>query len=335
MRVGVMDRSDPAECARSGETGGGPLAGDLRTAPPSYGSGPSPGVPLTRPHRGEADAVARTGGPPATVASLVRDLRALGIEEGSTLLVHSSLSSLGWVVGGAEAAILALEGALGEAGTLMMPAYSMSFPEPALWEDPPVPEAWWEVVREEWPPFDPDFSPALRLGTIAETFRHQRGTRRSLHPNNSFCARGPNAHKLLDDHALDLSMGEGSPLARLYDLDGGILLLGVDHSSNSSYHLAEYRANWPGQRATRSFRGRMIREGATVDCVLQDLDLDSDDFAALGEDFEKELGLVRTHRVALATAHLMRQRAAVDFAVRWIETHRPGIVRDDRSSRVT
>lgn len=107
-------------------------------------------------HHGEANTIAKTTGPPATRSRLHSELRMLGLVEGSTVLVHSSLSALGWVVGGAEAVVLALEDALGRGGTLMMPAYSMSAPEPAVWSHPPVPESWWQTLRNEWPPFDRD-----------------------------------------------------------------------------------------------------------------------------------------------------------------------------------
>lgn len=277
---------------------------------------------MADPYEGEAAAVARTPGLPATVRTLAHDLRQLGVVPGSTLIVHSSLSALGWVVGGAEAVVLALENALGEAGTLMMPAYSLNAPDPATWVRPPVPEPWWRIIREEGPPFDPDLSPARRLGLVPETFRHQRGCERSAHPNDSFCARGPNAQRLLGNHRLDSAMGEGSPLARLYDLDGWVLLLGVDHSSNSSFHLAEYRARWPGKHLAPPARFRVVRDGSPTEVDVQDLDLHSDDFGRLGNDLEAQTATVRVGPVARALGHLMRQRPAVDFAVRWIETHR-------------
>ncbi|MHB1435637.1 MAG: AAC(3) family N-acetyltransferase [Thermoplasmata archaeon] len=246
----------------------------------------------------------------------------MGLSEGSAILVHASLSALGWVVGGAQTVVLALEDTIGGAGTLMMPAYSMNAPEPSLWENPPVPETWWETIRREWPPFDRELSPSRQLGIIAETFRHQRGTERSDHPNHSFCARGPQAKTLLETHSLDDGLGEGSPLARLYELGGQVLLLGVDHSSNSSLHLAEYRAQWPGKRRASPVRTRIIREGSVVEGVIHDPDLNSDDFGRLGADFESELGWVRTGPVGAGRGRLMEQGPLVDFAVRWIEKHR-------------
>jgi aminoglycoside 3-N-acetyltransferase len=91
---------------------------------------------------------------PNTVSSLVSDFKSLGIKEGMVLLVHSSLSSLGWVCGGPVSVILALEEVLTETGTLIMPTHSGDYSDPAEWCNPPVPESWWETIRNEMPVFD-------------------------------------------------------------------------------------------------------------------------------------------------------------------------------------
>lgn len=87
----------------------------------------------------EQDIIERTPSRPATVDSLYADLAALGVSPGQVLIVHASLSSLGWVCGGAVAAILALEKALGDQGTLVMPTHSGDLSDPGEWENPPVP----------------------------------------------------------------------------------------------------------------------------------------------------------------------------------------------------
>jgi aminoglycoside 3-N-acetyltransferase len=78
---------------------------------------------------------------PVTVESLKRDLTMLGVKPGMVLLVHSSLSSLGWVCGKSVAVIDALESVLTSEGTLVMPTHSG---ELSYWQHPPVPEAWWQ-----------------------------------------------------------------------------------------------------------------------------------------------------------------------------------------------
>ena len=88
---------------------------------------------------------------PATVGSLVDDLRRLGVETGDVLMVHSSMSALGFVVGGAQAVCEALLIAVGAGGTIAMPSQSSDWSEPSDWSDPPVPESWWPTIREQWP----------------------------------------------------------------------------------------------------------------------------------------------------------------------------------------
>lgn len=221
------------------------------------------------------------------------------------------------------AVIIALQQILGATGTLVMPTHSTDLTEPSRWENPPVPESWWTIIRATTPAYHPDLTPTRSMGVIAETFRKQKGALRSAHPHHSFCACGHQASYLTNNHSLKFGLGEGSPLARIYDLDGFVLLLGVGHDSNTSMHLAEYRANFPTKRT--------VQEGAPISTAgtrrwttFEDIDLDSSDFERIGADFlRSDIGHgVRRGRVGLADCQLIPQRAAVDFAVDWLEENR-------------
>ena len=240
---------------------------------------------------------------PATIDSLQADFRALGIRSGMVLLVHSSLSAIGWVCGGAVAVIIALQEVLGETGTLVMPTHSTDLTEPSQWENPPVPESWWPVIRATMPAYDPDLTPTRSMGVIAETFRKQKGVLRSTHPHHSFCAYGHHASYITANHLLECGLGEGSPLARIYDLDGFVFLLGVGHDNNTSMHLAEYRATFPTKHT--------VQEGAPISITgarrwttFENIDLDSSDFEQIGEAFlRSDIGhRVRRDKVGLRIA---------------------------------
>lgn len=156
-----------------------------------------------------------------TVQRLSAALLQLGVRPGGVLLVHSSLSALGAVPGGAEGVILGLLEALGPQGTLLMPALSYA------------------LVTADNPFFDLRHTPS-NVGIIPETFRTRPGTQRSLHPTHSVCACGPLAAELLAGHGEDRTpCGPFSPFHLLPEYQGQLLMLGCGLRPNTSLHAIE------------------------------------------------------------------------------------------------
>jgi aminoglycoside 3-N-acetyltransferase len=256
---------------------------------------------------------------PHTVRSLSVDLRALGVASGGVVLLHSSLRSLGFVVGGAQAVVQALLDVVGSDGTLVVPTHTSDNSDPVDWQHPPVPESWWPVIREQAPGFDPALSRSRSMGVIAESVRTWPGALRSNHPWVSFAAVGAHAADVTADHQLDDALGERSPLGAVYRLDGSVLLLGCGYDSNTSLHLGEWRQASP----PRAARGSAVRnpDGSSRWVTWTDVAEDEGDFEQLGADFEAT-GAAAVRLVGNATGRLMPARSLVDFATDWFATHR-------------
>jgi aminoglycoside 3-N-acetyltransferase len=152
---------------------------------------------------------------------IAADLTALGVRSGGALLVHSSLSALGHVPGGAESVIRGLLQALGPTGTLLFPTLTYG------------------DVTPKNPIFDVRRTPSC-VGLIPETFRKRPGSMRSIHPTHSVAAIGPRAQQMLADHVLDSTpCGPNSPFHKLPHVKGQILMLGCGLRPNTSMHAIE------------------------------------------------------------------------------------------------
>jgi aminoglycoside 3-N-acetyltransferase len=232
-----------------------------------------------------SESALRSDAPLASRAQLAEQLRQLGVREGATLLLHMSYRAVRPVAAGPVTVIKALRDALGAEGTLVMPS----------WGD------------DDDAPFDPARTPVSPdLGVTAELFRRFPDVRRSNHPF-AFAALGPAADEITRDplpvppHRLE------SPVGRVLERDGQILLLGVGHDGNTTVHLAEVLARVPyavPKHCTVLEHGRPVR----VD--YQENDHCCERFA-LVDQWLRERGLQREGQVGAAHARLVESRDLV------------------------
>jgi aminoglycoside 3-N-acetyltransferase len=221
-------------------------------------------------------------------ATLVSQLAALGVREGGVLLVHTSFRAVRPVEGGPLGLIAALRSALGPRGTLVMPTMTDG-----------------ESV------FDPKTTPTTDMGIVAETFWRQHGVLRSTHPGGSFAAEGPHAEAICAPQPLSPPHGPDSPVGRVHDLGGQVLLLGVGHGEDTTLHLAEAIAGVP-YSVSHPTVVEVDGRATTVDIAETDHCCRS---FALADEWLRAAGAQREGPVGHAFARLADARAIVAEAV--------------------
>ena len=236
--------------------------------------------------------------------AMTAQLLALGVQPGAVLLVHTAFSKLAPVEGGPLALIEALRAALGPTGTLVMPSMS----------------------DDDDTPFDPRATPCRAMGIVADTFWRLPGVLRSDSPH-AFAAIGTHAERITAPHPVDIPHGPDSPVGRVHDLDGQVLLLGCGHDADTTIHLAEALA---GVRYRTPKYVMLHRDGQLFRHEYAETDHCCQRFSLL-DDWLEQAGGQRRGPVARAEARLTRSRAIVYQAtsrLRADETvflHEPGV----------
>jgi aminoglycoside 3-N-acetyltransferase len=253
-----------------------------------------------------------------THSQLVKDLKALGVAPGQIVMVHASVKAIGRIIGGPNVVVAALLEALTPAGTLMMYVG---------WEDIPdfvsdlAPEIQ-QLYYEEHPPFDPRIARAVRdHGILAEIVRGWPGAQRSLNPEASMVAIGAQAHWLTQDHPLDYGYGAGSPLAKLVEAHGQILMLGAPLDTLTLLHYAENRAHMRAKR-TIHYTCPILREGSRVWVEVEDYDTGEPHATYSFEEIARAyLATGKGHQGTIGDAPTYRFDAAnlSAFAIAWLE----------------
>ena len=257
-----------------------------------------------------------------TRAELTADLARLGVTSGDVVMVHAACSAVGPVLGGPDAIIAALRASVGAQGTLM--AY---LDWEAAWEtfkdaEGRIPES----LRPHVLPFDPGLTRAARQnGALPEFLRTTPGARRSGNPGASVAALGAKADWLTADHPLDYGYGPGTPLARLVEARGKVLMLGAPLDTMTLLHHAEHLAKLPGKRVIRTEVPFATPDGIAWR-VIEEFDTSDPCVPALPGNFIEQIvsaylatGAGRQGRVGSAESVLVEAAEIVPFAIAWME----------------
>ncbi len=160
-----------------------------------------------------------------TQSQMTEQLISVGINEGDVVMLHSSLSKIGYVEDGAHTIINAFISILKKSGTLVMPAF------PAMGFN-------YDYLKTN-PVFNVNTTPS-KMGIITEEFRKMQNIKRSLHPTDSVCAFGLKANEVTSTHFNQVTpYNQNSPFYKLVELKAKIILLGVDLNSLTNFHTLE------------------------------------------------------------------------------------------------
>ncbi|MDP3659491.1 aminoglycoside 3-N-acetyltransferase [Phenylobacterium sp.] len=265
--------------------------------------------------------------PFVTRAALAADLARLGVCAGDTVMVHAAMRRVGRLLNGPDALIGALADTVGPAGTILAYADWDALYEELLDAEGRVPPEW----RGHVPPYDPAASRAARdNGVLAEFVRTTPGALRSDNPGASMVALGARAGWYTADHPLDYGYGEGSPLAKLVEANGKVLMVGAPFDTLTLLHHAEHLARIPNKRIRRyevpfaaswGVKWRMVEEFDTSDPVVPGLT--DNYFADVVRDFLAS-GRGVQGLVGEAPSLLVDAAAICAFAVVWLEREAGG-----------
>jgi aminoglycoside 3-N-acetyltransferase len=254
---------------------------------------------------------------PLTKAKLIEEFQLMGLKTSDTLLVHTSLSKFGYIIGGAVTLIQALQEVVSE-GSIMMPTQTGDNSNPEGWKNPPVSTSWISLIKEHTPAFDPAITPTRGMGRVPELFRTMPGVVRSNHPIDSFAVWGKNKEGIVKAQPLAPAFGDDSPLGYLVKNQGKVLLLGVGYESCTLLHYAEALLD---PDLSEEQQCAVMIDGQRKWITYQDARVNTIDFNKVGDAYENEHPF-HIRKIGLASVRVIDASALHTFALDYMKKNR-------------
>ena len=242
-------------------------------------------------------------------------IRSVGVDEGDIIFVHSSLSALGYVLGGPNTIVDILMKVVTDKGTILMPVYPFQGSMLEYFSSKPV----FNVA------LDKSF-----MGAVTENFRNIT-EHRSYHPSHSVAAWGKDAEWFIKEHHKDDSpFGENSPFYKAYAKKGKVLCIGSDIGQVTVYHIVEELVDFPKDVYLKEkYEAKVVTPNNTELSVVSKvhdpkaaenrIDNDKDTREYLEDIFSKN-GFLKQNKLGKGKLSLLEINPMINFLIDGIES---------------
>ncbi|MBN2299614.1 MAG: AAC(3) family N-acetyltransferase [Acholeplasmataceae bacterium] len=251
---------------------------------------------------------------PLIKQDIIDGLRNLGLKKNDTIMVHSSLSSFGYVVNGANDIIEALMEVVSD-GTIIMPGHNSVNSNVREWRNPPVPQSWFEIVEQNIRPASREVEP-VSIGKIPRVFGRYEGVKYTNHPFVALQIYGKGPKALLEQ-PLNRPHSMNGPFGYLYHNQVKLLMLGSDYDNLTFMHLASNILNSYMDMYSNIYQdGKIVR-------IKYDIENDEpEDFIKIGKSFEEtKKDFIKIGKIGKATCRLIDGKELIDFTVEYYKKH--------------
>jgi len=232
-----------------------------------------------------------------TITDLTAAFRAVGLTEGTTVLVHSALRKLGPVEGRADGVIDALLAAVGESGTVAVPTHSYS------------------TVHGSQPVFHQTLTPSI-VGTLTNVFRKRPEAVRSLHPTHSVAAIGARAAEFVADHEKDdTPCSLRSPYGKLITWGGKVLIIGRGLECCTFFHSCEEQAEVPWLFGVTELLYSITADGRIIEVPSRRHSGGVSDFYPMLEDALLKIGALTIGAAGACPLRLLDARRSSEWLI--------------------
>lgn len=244
-------------------------------------------------------------------------LSSMGIQKGMVIFLQANTNSLGYMVGGGQALIEALMEKVGYNGTIVMPSFTPQLADPANIK-PAIAREKWHQVREFAAPFDRKLTAPSGSDALIHQFLRNEGVIRSYHPLYSFAAWGKYAKLICDKHPLHFGLNQDSPLGKIVEFNGFVLLMGCSYSECTMFQLARYH----GEQLPVCLKSApIVNNKKRVWKDMLDLEYNQQNFEAIGEEME-DRSIVKIAMVGDGLCRFFSAREAQHIATAYFHIHK-------------